>query len=211
MRNKGALLLLIGFLAIGAYGLITVKPMQEESYQALQAYPNARPVVPFTLTDHNGNAFTEAHLKGQWNLIFLGYTYCPDICPTTLAELRRIYPTITENEKVNVIFVSVDPKRDTTPQLKTYVEYFNPAFIGATAEHKVLFPFTRSLGMMYSIPMPDNDATDYLVNHSGSVMVVNPDGELVGRFAPEVIPGQIALPNGEDMISDLALLVKQSR
>ena len=122
MRNKGALLLLIGFLVIGAYGLITIKPMQTDSYQALQAYPNARPVIPFSLTDHNGNAFTEAHLKGQWNLIFLGYTYCPDICPTTLAELRRIYPTITENEKVNVIFVSVDPKRDTTPQLKTYVD-----------------------------------------------------------------------------------------
>lgn len=200
--------LLVSFIA-GCVLLIQISPTQPPAYESFLPYPEARDIKPFKLVDNEGNDYANEQLKGQWNLLFLGYTFCPDICPTTLAELRRIHPRLIEQTDIKVTFVSVDPLRDTTERLNTYIRFFNDEFVAVTGEHNVLFPMTRNLGMMYSIPTKEESAKDYLVNHSGSVIVINPEGRLVGRFPPKFTPGQISIPNGELILNDMELLLEQ--
>lgn len=171
----------------------------------MQWYPLPRKVSDFTLTNNHNQPMTNADLNGQWTLAFVGYTYCPDICPTTLAALNQAYPKIVatvSEQPIKVWFISVDPKRDTIERLAEYVGFFNSEFIGATAEHKQLYPLVRSLGMMYSMS-ESTDEPNYLVNHSGSVVVINPLGQVIGRFKPKHAPGQIAISDTAQIIADM--------
>lgn len=179
----------------------------------MQWYPIARKIVDFTLTNHHNQAMTNADLTGQWTLAFVGYTYCPDICPTTLAALNQAYPKIiatADQQPIKVWFLSVDPKRDTIARLAEYVGFFNPAFIGATAEHKQLYPLVRSMGMMYSMSQSTDDP-NYLVDHSGSVVVINPLGQVIGRFKPKHAPGQIAMSDTAQIIADMPKVIAYGR
>jgi len=171
----------------------------------MQWYPLPRKVSDFTLTNNHNQPMTNADLNGQWTLAFVGYTYCPDICPTTLAALNKAYPKIVatvSEQPIKVWFISVDPKRDTIERLAEYVGFFNSEFIGATAEHKQLYPLVRSMGMMYSMS-ESTDEPNYLVNHSGSVVVINPLGQVIGRFKPKHAPGQIAISDTAQIIADM--------
>jgi protein SCO1/2 len=108
----------------------------------------------FQLIDHNKQIFTAENLKGYWSLVFVGYTYCPDICPTTLAELKGVYPElqkIPSDFPIQVVLLSVDPKRDTPERLNEYINFFHADFIGVSGEHPQLFPLVRAMGMMYSM------------------------------------------------------------
>lgn len=171
----------------------------------MQWYPLPRKVSDFTLTNNHNQPMTNADLNGQWTLAFVGYTYCPDICPTTLAALNQAYPKIVatvSEQPIKVWFISVDPKRDTIERLAEYVGFFNSEFIGATAEHKQLYPLVRSMGMMYSMS-ESTDEPNYLVNHSGSVVVINPLSQVIGRFKPKHAPGQIAISDTAQIIADM--------
>jgi protein SCO1/2 len=179
----------------------------------MQWYPMARKIVDFTLTNHHNQPMTNADLKGQWTLAFVGYTFCPDICPTTLAALNQAYPKIlasADQQPIKVWFLSVDPKRDTIERLAEYVGFFNPEFIGATAEHKQLYPLVRSMGMMYSMSQSTDDP-NYLVDHSGSVVVINPLGQVIGRFKPQHAPGQIAMSDTAQIIADMPKVIAYRR
>ena len=179
----------------------------------MQWYPAARKIADFTLTNNHNQVMTNADLNGQWTLAFVGYTFCPDICPTTLAALNLAYPQISAIEDdidgalpIKVWFLSVDPKRDTIDRLAEYVGFFNSEFIGATAEHKQLYPLVRSMGMMYSMSQSTDDP-NYLVDHSGSVVVINPLGQVVGRFKPQHAPGQVAMSDTSQIIADMPKVV----
>jgi len=187
----------------------------------MQWYPAARKIADFTLTNHHNQPMTNDDLIGQWTLAFVGYTFCPDICPTTLAALNQAYPKIiatagastadfaadtTDPQPIKVWFLSVDPKRDTIERLAEYVGFFNPEFIAATAEHKQLYPLVRSMGMMYSMSQSTDDP-NYLVDHSGSVVVINPLGQVIGRFKPQHAPGQIAMSDTSQIIADMPKVV----
>jgi protein SCO1/2 len=147
--------------------------------------PEARPLAAFTLQDHNGAPLTLEQLRGGWSLLFFGYTHCPDICPTTLGTLRGVTQRLEAQHAADtrIIFVSVDPKRDTLSHLRKYIGYFGPDFIAATGELQEIDNLTHQLGAMY---MFDGDTTgnDYIVNHSASVALINPQGEWVARFNP---------------------------
>ncbi|MCW8917540.1 MAG: SCO family protein [Gammaproteobacteria bacterium] len=147
--------------------------------------PAARPLDAFTLQDHNGAPLTLEQLRGGWSLIFFGYTHCPDICPTTLGTLKGVAQRLEAQHAADtrIIFVSVDPKRDTLSHLREYISYFGPDFIAATGESQEIDNLTHQLGAMY---MFDGDTTgnDYIVNHSASVALINPQGEWVARFNP---------------------------
>lgn len=149
--------------------------------------PEARPLTPFALQDQNGAPLTLERLRGGWSLLFFGYTHCPDICPTTLGTLRGVMKTLAAHPALNadtrVIFVSVDPKRDTLPHLKEYIGYFNPDFIAATGEVQAIDNLARQLGALYLFD-GDTAGNDYIVNHSASVALINPQGEWVARFNP---------------------------
>ena len=178
--------------------------------QYMQWYPQPRKISEFTLTNHKHMMMTNADLNEQWTLAFVGYTYCPDICPTTLAALNQAYPMILEkaqDDPIKVWFLSVDPKRDTIERLAEYIGFFNPNFVAATAEHKELYPLVRSMGMMYSMSQ-STDEPNYLVDHSGSVVVINPLGQVIGRFKPSHAPGQIAISDTEQIIADLPKVIR---
>ncbi|GAB3014472.1 SCO family protein [Bowmanella dokdonensis] len=198
-------LALILALAAGVYLSIHIAPPSGPQYASL--YPQPREIPDFALINQHGETFGKEALRGKWTLAFTGYTFCPDICPTTLAELKGIYPQLQQiSPDIQVLFLSVDPNRDTTERLLEYVNFFEPAFIAATAEHKELFPFVRSLGMMYAMS-ESTDNPDYLVDHSSSLTIINPQAQVVGRFKPTLAPGQMAVVNPQQILADMPVII----
>jgi protein SCO1/2 len=180
--------------------------------QYLQKYPQPRALDSFSLTAHTGETFTNANLKNHWTLAFVGYTFCPDICPVTLSALARVYPELEKMEgsaPIQVLFISVDPNRDTTERLAEYMGFFNSAFIGVTGPHADLFPFVRNMGMMYAIA-DSTDQPNYLVDHSASVVVMNPKAEVIGRFKPELKPGELAISDVDQILADMPAIIDGS-
>lgn len=170
-----------------------------------------RELAKVDLVDQFNQPFTEEQLKGKWTLTFIGYTFCPDVCPTTLSELKRIYPQIKQIEQdipVQILFISVDPQRDTPDRMKEYVAFFNSDFIGVSGRHEVLFPLTRSMGLGYFLTDPTED-DEYFVNHSASIVLINPDAKAVGRFKPKKGEGQLPVSDGEQILHDLPALIKE--
>lgn len=144
-------------------------------------------VPSFKLTDDQDRPFTENNLRGHWTFIFFGYTYCPDICPVTLAVLNQVDLLLRE-QKPSVhprfIFVSVDPNRDTTKRLAEYVSYFNPAFMGVTGLEEQLRTLTGPLGIAYERSSDTESSDNYLVGHSGSILLINPQAQLQALISP---------------------------
>jgi protein SCO1/2 len=203
---------LIAFIAlvIGVVVAINIAPPgSDKQTQFVSLYPAARVLPDFQLVDHNNQTFTANNLKDHWSLVFVGYTYCPDICPTTLAELKGIYPELQKiptDFPIQVVLLSVDPKRDTPERLNEYINFFNPDFIAVSGEHAQLFPMVRAMGMMYSMSQ-STDNPDYLVDHSSSVVVVNPMAQVVGRFKPDFVVGKLPISEGQKILADMPALV----
>ncbi len=144
-------------------------------------------IPAFTMTDHHDRPFTEKSLHGQWTFLFFGYTYCPDICPTTLTLLNEVDKLLLEKNILphpKFIFISVDPNRDTTKQLADYVSYFNPAFLGVTGSEAELQKLTRPLGIAYWRDPKSQSNENYLVDHSSSILLVEPEGQLRALMSP---------------------------
>ncbi|AOW77426.1 hypothetical protein A3Q34_11485 [Colwellia sp. PAMC 20917] len=204
------LLYVIVALVAGAVGFFvfqkaTVLPQPEHALY----YQQVREVKPFQLTDHHNQAFTKEQLANKWSWVFLGYTSCPDVCPTTLQELNFVYDDLKAISKdTQILLVSVDPIRDTPEKLAQYIAYFNEEFIALTADHGVLFPFARNLGMMYAINEPEGDNNGYLVDHSASLVLINPQGDIAAIFKPRQALGVLPTIDGEKLVSDFAKIVK---
>lgn len=149
---------------------------------------------PLTLA--NGETFSNKDLEGSWSLMYFGFTYCPDICPATLAnlaqvmkELKAINPQVAE--KVNVMLVSVDPGRDTPEKLAQYVDFFDESFMGATSNAANLKALTQQLNVAFEV-VGDTASDDYLVEHSAQVVLVNPRGDYQGFLKPPFKPKELA-------------------
>lgn len=195
MQKLWAAALLVAALAAGLFGYQQLQKPAEFSHVLI--YPQPRDLKQFELTDHQGNKLNRQALHGHWTLAFVGYTFCPDICPMTIAMLSGSYAELSKvlpaGQSLKLWFVSVDPKRDTVAQLGNYVGYFEqPALTGVTAGHDQLFPFVRELGLMYAISTSTED--DYLVDHSASIVLINPQGRLVALFKPEMSAGLNSVP-----------------
>lgn len=148
-------------------------------------WPNPKALAVFSLEDHGQQTFNLDRLKGKWTFLFFGYTHCPDVCPVTLSVLadaeKRLSKAGQSLEDVQVVFVSLDPKRDTQERLQQYVQYFSPGFIGVTGDEEGLSDFTRQLGVVYSVT--DRGANDdYLVDHTASILLTDPSARLVAVF-----------------------------
>lgn len=205
-------IVLAGIVALSAGAFVAVvKPFQPSTPtpEYFQYFPEPRNLAEISLVDQTNTSVDNTVFNGHWSLLFLGYTYCPDICPTTMASLGRVYPelkNIDSDNAVQVVFVSVDPNRDTPERLASYVEYFNAEFVALTGEHAQLFPFVRSLGLMYAIA-ESTDNPNYLVDHSASVVVVDPQGRALGRFKPKYTPGELAVSDSMQIAKDLPLII----
>ena len=136
----------------------------------------------FELINHHGEPFTGGSLEGDWTLLFFGFTYCPDVCPTTMSFLAEVKENLvdTEAESTRVVMVSVDPARDTVEQLAQYVPYFHPEFLGVTGDFPDILSFARRFNAPFrKVTMEDGD---YQIDHSANVVLINPKGDFHGFF-----------------------------
>lgn len=196
-------LIAIAAMVVGVISFKTVTKLPSPEYALY--YKQSRVIKPFELVDHNGQSFTKEQLNDKWSLVFFGYTSCPDICPTTLQNLSFIYDdlkAITQNSQV--LLVSVDPQRDSQDKLAQYIAYFNSEFIALRAGHEVLFPFARNVGLMYAI---SGEGDDYLVDHSASLVLVNPAGKIAAIFKPEQAIGKMPNIDSDKLLSDYQKIV----
>ncbi|HEX3395960.1 MAG TPA: SCO family protein [Steroidobacteraceae bacterium] len=140
----------------------------------------ARPLADFSLIDNQGRSFGTANLRGHWSLMFFGYTNCPDYCPTTLTTLAALEKQLRAAKSLappQVIFVSVDARRDTPAQLNTFVPAFDPDFIGLTASSQpAIEAIAKKWGVAVAIKSAPNG--DYIVDHSAAIFVIDPNGNL---------------------------------
>lgn len=166
---------------------------------AQQAYPQIqgsfvnppRQIAVPELSRHDGEAFTNEDLKGQWTLVFFGYTHCPDICPITMNVLAAAKQKATADFP-QVMLVSVDPQRDSIELLADYVHYFDPEFIGVTGEENMIQALTLQTSVVYmKVPGASGNENDYLVDHSSSVLLINPKGQLTAFLKAPHTPSSI--------------------
>ncbi|HEX3125226.1 MAG TPA: SCO family protein [Rhodanobacteraceae bacterium] len=156
-------------------------------------YPQPRALPDFQLVQANGKPLTLADWKGRWNVAYFGYVSCPDVCPTTLAVLKQVWKSLEERglrDRVRISFVSIDPQRDTPEMLGKYVAFFSPDFLAATGSDEQLTRLTRALGLLYSRTTGANG--EIQVDHSGSAVIVDPQGRLVGMFRPPFAAADVA-------------------
>jgi protein SCO1/2 len=142
--------------------------------------PQSRGLPSLSLTNQDGQPVAVDQLKGKWSFLFFGYTFCPDICPTTLAQLRELKTLLPEEARnqLQIIFVSVDPHRDTPQQVKQYLSYFDPGFQGLTGDETTLQKFANAVSIPF-IPA-DTRKENYTVDHSGNLVILGPDGRQHG-------------------------------
>jgi protein SCO1/2 len=152
-----------------------------------------------TLENHRGEAIDKNTFRDRWSLVFFGFTSCPDFCPLELQKLSKVLVLNENRHPLQVVFVSVDPERDTSAKLAEYVGFFNPQIVGVRGANTELAKFAQFFGAAYDraviidgklltvpagINMPTNAGDQYQVNHSMRIFLVNPAAEYVGTFAP---------------------------
>jgi len=188
------LLVPVGVLALAAgvwLGMSRFDPGAETSLPvaAMQAgtpLPHPKVLSPFTLTDQDAQPFGLEELKGRWSFVSIGFTACGGVCPTNMATYRAIHQeigTAGAEQAVNFLFISVDPERDSPEQLRQYVHRFDPRFLGATGSHAQLQPLVRELGLMYGRSGEESGAMGYMVDHSASILLLDPQARLVAVFS----------------------------
>jgi protein SCO1/2 len=153
----------------------------------------ARPLPAFNLIDQSGAAFEPAALKNHWNLLFFGFTNCPDVCPTTLTTLAQTEKQLADlpsEQRPHVVMVSVDPKRDTPEQLAKYVKFFSPTFSGVTGTPAGIEQLTRGMGVPVAIQEQANG--QYTVDHSAAIFLIDRNGDLRALFSTPHTPATIA-------------------
>lgn len=189
------LIALVTLTALSA-GMLVARFSRAPERPAIQGllWPDPKPLAPFSLSASDGQTFDLTQLRERWTFLFFGYTYCPDVCPSTLASMAAVIKNLRADgaaEQVQTVFVSVDPTRDSLARLNDYVTYFDAAFVGVTStEEAALQSFTRDLGVLYVRQSPDGDGR-YEVDHTASVMLVDPRGRLIGVFSAPHVPDQI--------------------
>lgn len=155
--------------------------------QVITLFPDPKPLTAFALTDHQNRVFDLASLKGKWSFLFFGFTHCPDICPTTLAILARARDNIAKNavgtEDIQLVFISVDPNRDTASKLKQYVTHFHATFLGVTGDNLQIGNLAGQLGAAYEVSIKPG-MENYPVNHTAAVFLVDPQARYHAVFTP---------------------------
>lgn len=204
-KNQSIIIAVVAILSF-VIGVSLFQSSQPKTDPTTLVYQSPRALKSFSLEAHTGKSFSNEDLKGKWSLLFLGYLSCPDICPMTMMKLSKILPELKQiNSDTQVLFLSVDPKRDTPEKVGQYANYFHPEIIGLRAEHKDLYPLVRDLGLMYSIP--SNEVTDnYYVDHSGSIVIINPKGHIHGMFKPEVNLGEVPTIDPKTLLKDFKII-----
>lgn len=196
-KRKTALIAFLAFDAIVFVALVMMFQLRGDRQGELDlrdigvtVYPEARTLSEFRLLDQTGEFFTQADFEGHWNLVFFGFTHCPDICPLTMAELKQFYEglELSEAQKPRIFLVTVDPRRDNPESMAAYLSNYNEDFIGLSGDPDAIAQLAEDLYVGYAEvsdapPSHDHAAEEeaaqdnYLIEHSGHIAVIDPQGD----------------------------------
>ncbi len=210
-------LLLGAFSAKQLFAALANKPLVLDSIQLL---PEPKPLPQILLRTAVGDAFAREKFQQQWSLVFFGFTSCPDFCPMELQKLAKLLKLAQqEGKQLQVVFVSVDPERDSATRLAEYVAFFHPQIIGLRGDNPAIANLARFFGAAYdrsaiinnkvlSVPagaaMPSVAGEQYQVNHSTRVFVIDPQGQYIGSVAMASAAGSGGMADSVDLFwSDL--------
>ena len=202
MDRKTLLVGLMVFLIVGVVAAGVILFSKPDSFRGT-TYTEPYPIAPeIELTRAAGNDFQLSQVRGKVIALFFGYTSCPDICPTTMAELNQALGELGErSEQVQVLFVTVDPQRDTPERVQEYVSHFNQNFIGLSGSEPELAKVWHEYGVFRQV-VDGTSAAGYLVDHTARVTLIDQQGNLRVSF-PFDTPV-------EDVVHDLNLLLHSS-
>ncbi len=207
-RLSTLIFVVFGLVLLGLGGVTAVQLRANNAEPELSTsflFPTPKKLAPFALKDQHGELFTNIQLANKWSLFFIGYTSCPDVCPTTMGKLSAAYPELLKDVDLQIIFLSVDPQRDTQDKLLSYMDFFNPEFTAVTGEHSQLFPLTRDLGFVYAMV---GEGQNYQVDHSASMALISPEGDKVAVIKPKSsTPGTLPQILTKELISDIRNIV----
>ncbi|MDH5601749.1 MAG: SCO family protein [Gammaproteobacteria bacterium] len=207
-KNKNSVSQLILIISLGLLGLVigfwlSLQLLNDGNDQKMPqnleatVLPDARALVGFNLSDHDGGPFTPQQLQGQWSFLFFGFTHCPDVCPTALKVMQSVWKALPtkkgETGHPKLFFVSVDPDRDKPATLKQYVQYFHPEFNAVTGRLDELDKLTNQIGILYGYDdKDDGNDLEYTVNHSAQIILVDPLGRMRAVISPPHVPETIS-------------------
>lgn len=224
MINRKLLLGVAGFTIatfIVAIFLIVHFSSSSQDYKSAQFLPSAQQLPNFSLEKNSltsSKQFSVADFNKRWSLVFFGFTECSDVCPLTLQQLAKLLQLAQQYDQtqIQVVFISLDPERDTSEKIENYVNAFNPAITGLRGNNAELAKLSHffaadyyrrasSAGSPLTIPagidMPAGIANDYQVEHSGRIFIINPQTKYIGSFPPP--------HRGEILWSDLQMIIKR--
>lgn len=166
------------FLAACAAPAATTEPLPADGSQGTAIEPPVA-LSDFTMPSSLGRDVSLSELRGKPTLLFFGYTFCPDVCPLTLSEFKRVKEQLgADGEQVNYVFVSVDPERDTPEVLARYVGAFDPAFVGLQGDDATLRRIGKEYGLFYQKSAVEGTSASYLVDHTAASFLIDKDGQL---------------------------------
>jgi len=194
-----AVAVIAGLAGLWAGRMLLAPRVPPQTEATLLNRPRALPEL--ALVDQHGQALDLERLKGRWSLFFFGFTHCPDVCPTTLSTLAgaaRLLQALPKQQQPQVVFVTVDPERDTPQVLAEYTRFFDPAFLAAGAGLEATAALAGHLGVAYQkVPL---EGGGYAMDHSAALFLFNPRAELNAIFSPPHTAAGIA--NDYRLITD---------
>jgi len=193
MGPKNLIFAIVLGSALAAGIFVATKVNEPAELQTAFAIPLPDPLPDFALLDQTGQRVNADTFRGQWDLVFFGFTNCPDICPTTLQILASVKHELAEAGATllpRIVLVSVDPERDTPQLMGQYVDYFGEGNLGVTGEIEDINTLTAALGIYFEkAPTADGN---YSVDHSAAVLIINPAGEFSALFsAPHIVANYV--------------------
>lgn len=202
LAGSGAVLL----VSIAFFIFMLMKPGFSSDIPGVRLPAAPAKIPEFSLIDHQGRPFSGERLMGKWTLATIGFVYCPDICPTTLSQMAAVFKQLETTPSgvsmPELVFLSVDPFRDSPEILGKYVGYFHPKFTGVSGKPADIQQLVAGLGLGYSYADAENDhiysdilhkpaIDDYVVVHSTGVLFFNPRAELVATMTPPFVPDEV--------------------
>lgn len=194
MTRNGIIALVIGVLIAIAAGLWVSELVIDASENATETASSGKAQVggPFTLVNQNGETVTEETYSGKYMLIYFGFTFCPDVCPTELGIMTAALDRLGDKaEKVQPIFITIDPERDTPEVMARYVKLFNPRLVGLTGTPEQIDKVAKAYHVFYR-KAEDENSTEYTMDHSSIIFLMGPDGEYLKLFPPQTSPDKMA-------------------
>lgn len=185
MSRVNVLLIILGVLLLGGYAAWNNFTLSNER-AAMQVRSVKTVTFPgkFALVDHNNTKVSEKTYYGRYSLVFFGYTFCPDVCPTVLQDISTVQELLgSDAEKIAPLFISVDPERDTPAVLNDYMSNFHPSIMGLSGTPEAVKAAAKSFHVYYSKELPEgSDEDDYLMSHSGRIYLMDKQSMYLHSF-----------------------------